>query len=171
MDLRTLAVDAYVGVKLKTDATPSRTFIKRFCTTQNDKYLLWCHNITHFSHKDSKSSCFQKPLGHFLQGQYPTEQLPHTPSRDDIIFRYELSQQRALLSRVLIRRGLSFSDHCTMPYVRLCHHKSVLTVSFTVRDECNIQQIFKETQVASLTKSANSEDSVTKWRWCPLCLR
>ena len=59
------------------------------------------------------------------------------------MLRYELSQQRALRSRVLIRRGLSFSDHCTMPYVRLCHHRFSTHSQRTVRGECNIQQIFK----------------------------
>ena len=100
-----------------------------------------------------------------LQGQYPGPSNYLTPPLGMIQrfeLRHELSQQRALRSQVLIRRELSFLDHCVMSYVRLCHHKSVLTVSFTVRDECNIQQIFKETQVVSLTRSAISEDSVTK---------
>ena len=76
------------------------------------------------------------------------------------VLRHELSQQRALRSQVLIRRELSFLDHCIMSYVRLCHHKSVHTVSITVRNNCNIQQIFKKTQVVSLTKSAIYKGSV-----------
>ena len=45
--------------KIKTGTTPSRTFIKRFCTIQNDKVsnLVSQHN-THFPHKDSKPSYF-----------------------------------------------------------------------------------------------------------------
>ena len=39
-----------------------------------------------------------------------------------------------------------FLDYATMSRVRLCQQKSEHTVSITAQNNCNIQQILKETQ-------------------------
>ena len=89
MDLRTLAVDAYVGVKLRQTQLHLGHLLNAFAQYKMTKYLIWCHNITHTFHIRTANLLTFKTPDRFLQGQFPAEQLPHTPSRNDIMLRYE----------------------------------------------------------------------------------
>ena len=79
MDLRTLAEEAYVGVKLRQAQLHLGHLLNAFAQYKMTKYLIWCHNITHTFHIRTANLLTFKTSDRFLQGRYPAEQLPTLP--------------------------------------------------------------------------------------------
>ena len=89
MDLRTLAVDAYVEVKLRQTQLHLGHLLNAFAQYKMTKYLIWCHNITHTFHIRTANLLTFKPQIAFYKVSFRPSKLSHTPSRSDIMLRYE----------------------------------------------------------------------------------